>query len=104
MIFCGVFDGHGQWGHLVSRRVRQSMPSSLLCNWQETLSLTSLDLNFKMEMDRKLHRYNTWKQSFLKTYAAIDQELKHSSKIDSYRSGTTALTIIKQVTQIVLYF
>ncbi|XP_024192970.1 probable protein phosphatase 2C 34 [Rosa chinensis] len=96
MIFCGVFDGHGQWGHLVSKRVRQSMPSSLLCNWQETLSLTSLDLNFKMEMDRNLHRYDTWKQSLLKTYAAIDQELKHSAKIDSYRSGTTALTIIKQ--------
>ncbi|KAK9933864.1 hypothetical protein M0R45_021037 [Rubus argutus] len=26
----------------------------------------------------------------------IDRELKHSPKIDSYRSGTTALTIVKQ--------
>lgn len=96
MIFCGVFDGHGQWGHLVSKRVRQSLPSSLLCNWQETLSLTSLDLNFEVEMDRNLHQFDTWKQSFLKTYASIDRELKHSPKIDSYRSGTTALTIVKQ--------
>lgn len=103
MIFCGVFDGHGQWGHLVSKRVKESMPSSLLCNWQEALSLTSLDLNFEVKVDRNLHRFDTWKQSFLKTYASIDRELKHSPKIDSYRSGTTALTIVKQVIQSVIH-
>lgn len=99
MIFCGIFDGHGQWGHHVSKRVKESMPVSLLCNWQETLTLASLNLDFQMEMemDRNLHWFDIWKQSFLKTYAAIDQELKHSSKIDSYRSGATASTIVKQV-------
>ncbi|KAK1578917.1 hypothetical protein Q3G72_034166 [Acer saccharum] len=30
------------------------------------------------------------------TYASIDQELKQNTKIDSFRSGTTALTIVKQ--------
>lgn len=97
MIFCGIFDGHGQWGHLVSKRVRESLPASLLCNWQETLTSTSLDQDFEMEMDRNLHGFDMWKQSFLKTYAAIDKELKHSSKLNSYWSGATALTIIKQV-------
>ncbi|KAI5349364.1 hypothetical protein L3X38_002251 [Prunus dulcis] len=96
MIFCGIFDGHGQWGHHVSKKVKESMPASLLCNWQETLTLASLNLDFEMEMDRNLHRFDIWKQSFLKTYAAIDQELKHSSKMDSYRSGATASTIVKQ--------
>ncbi|XP_009369998.1 probable protein phosphatase 2C 34 [Pyrus x bretschneideri] len=96
MIFCGIFDGHGQWGHLVSKRVRESLPASLLCNWQETLTSTSLDPDFEMEMDRNLHGFDMWKQSFLKTYAAIDKELKHSSKLNSYWSGATALTIIKQ--------
>ncbi|KAM6565853.1 hypothetical protein CsatA_024981 [Cannabis sativa] len=96
MVFCGIFDGHGQWGHLVSKRVRESLPSSLLCNWQNTLSQTSLDLNFEIENDRDLHWFGTWKESFFKTYAAIDQELKHNNEIDTFLSGTTALTIVKQ--------
>ncbi|KAF8401418.1 hypothetical protein HHK36_012357 [Tetracentron sinense] len=96
MIFCGVFDGHGPWGHFVAKMVRESMPSSLLCNWQETLSLTSLDPDFDLESDKKLHHFDIWKQCYLKTCAAIDQELEHHRRIDSFYSGTTALTIIRQ--------
>lgn len=97
MIFCGIFDGHGPWGHLVAKRVRKSVPTSLLCNWQESIASTSLDLDPKIEVDRNLHRFNIWKQSYLKTYAAVDQELKHHPRIDSFHSGTTALTMVKQV-------
>lgn len=98
MIFCGIFDGHGPWGHFVSKRVRKSLPASLLCNWQETtFSSTPLDMDFEIESDRNLFRFDIWKQSFLKTYAAIDQELKNHPDIDSFLSGTTALTIVKQV-------
>jgi serine/threonine protein phosphatase PrpC len=97
MIFCGIFDGHGPWGHFVSKRVRESVPSSLLCKWQETLSLTSLGMDFEMDLDRNLHQFDIWKQSYLKTYAAIDHELKQHPEIDSFCSGSTALTIIKQV-------
>jgi len=100
MIFCGIFDGHGPWGHLVSKRVRESMPASVLCNWQETLALLSLDLDFDIERDTNLCCFDVWKQSFLKTYAAIDQELKHHPGIDSFLSGTTALTIVKQGEQL----
>ncbi|XP_020238497.1 probable protein phosphatase 2C 34 [Cajanus cajan] len=96
IIFCGVFDGHGHWGHLVSKRVRKLLPSLLLCNWQENLAATSLDLDFKMEADRNLHRFDIWKQSYISTCAAIDQDLKQHAGIDSFQSGTTALTIIKQ--------
>lgn len=102
MVFCGIFDGHGPWGHFVSKRVRESLPASLLCNWQETLALSSLDLDFEMERDRNLHWFDTWKESFLKTYAAIDQELKQHSEIDSFQSGTTALTIVKQGDRLVI--
>ena len=97
MLFCGIFDGHGPWGHLVAKRVRKSVPASLLCNWQETLASTSLDLDFEIEVDRNLHLFDIWKQSYLKTYAAVDQELKHHPGIDSFHSGTTALTLVKQV-------
>lgn len=96
-MFCGIFDGHGPWGHHVAKRVRKSVPASLLCNWQETLASTSLDLDFEMDVDRNLRRFDIWKQSYFKTYAAVDQELKHHPGIDSFRSGTTAVTIVKQV-------
>ncbi|RDX64222.1 putative protein phosphatase 2C 34, partial [Mucuna pruriens] len=96
IIFCGVFDGHGPWGHLVAKRVRKLLPALLLCNWQENVAATSLDLDFKMETDRNLHRFDMWKQSYIRTCAAIDQDLKQHAGIDSFQSGTTALTIIKQ--------
>ncbi|KAK4586606.1 hypothetical protein RGQ29_023672 [Quercus rubra] len=102
MLFCGIFDGHGPWGHLVAKRVRKSVPASLLCNWQETLASTSLDLDFEIEVDRNLHLFDIWKQSYLKTYAAVDQELKHHPGIDSFRSGTTALTLVKQGEHLVI--
>ncbi|XP_061371908.1 probable protein phosphatase 2C 34 [Gastrolobium bilobum] len=96
MIFCGIFDGHGQWGHFVAKRVRESMPPSLLCNWQETLAQTSLDSDIDIEAEKKQHRFNIWKHSYLKTCAAIDQELQQYRKIDSFYSGTTALSIVRQ--------
>ncbi|XP_057433592.1 probable protein phosphatase 2C 34 [Lotus japonicus] len=101
--FCGIFDGHGPWGHFVAKRVRKLVPASLLCNWQENLAAsTQLDLDFKMEEDMNLHRFDTWKQSYIKTFAAIDQDLKQQTGIDSFQSGTTALTIIKQGEHLIL--
>ncbi|QCD80012.1 protein kinase [Vigna unguiculata] len=96
IMFCGVFDGHGPWGHFVAKRVRKLVPAILLCNWQENLAATSLDLDFKMEEDRHIHGLDVWKQSYVKTYAAVDQDLKQQTGFDSFLSGTTALTIIKQ--------
>ncbi|CAH8386154.1 unnamed protein product [Eruca vesicaria subsp. sativa] len=90
MMFCGIFDGHGPWGHFVSKQVRNSMPISLLCNWQETLSQTTLA---EPETDQ---RFAIWKHLYLKTCADVDQELQHHRKIDTFNSGTTALTIVRQ--------
>lgn len=99
MIFCGIFDGHGPWGHFVAKRIRESMPPSLLCNWQETLAQTSIDHPaIDVEEEKSKHyRFNIWKHSYLKTCAAIDQELEQYRKIDSFYSGTTALSIVRQV-------
>ncbi|KAI4349926.1 hypothetical protein L6164_010467 [Bauhinia variegata] len=97
MIFCGIFDGHGPWGHFVAKSVRKSMPPSLLCNWQETLAQTLLDPDLDLETEKKQHRFDIWKHSYLKTCAAIDQELEQQRrKIDSFYSGTTALSIVRQ--------
>lgn len=102
LVFCGIFDGHGPWGHVIAKIVSKSIPSLLLCNWQEALALSSLDLEFKVELDRSVHQFEIWKQSHLKAYAVIDQELKRRQGIDSFCSGTTALTIVKQGEHLVI--
>ncbi|XP_077212859.1 putative protein phosphatase 2C 73 isoform X2 [Tasmannia lanceolata] len=101
MMFCGVFDGHGPWGHFVAKRVRKSLPPSLLCNWQETLSLTALDSDIELET-KKIHKFDIWKQSYLRTCTAIDKELEQLHAMDTFHSGTTALTVVKQGELIVI--
>ncbi|WVZ20157.1 hypothetical protein V8G54_007479 [Vigna mungo] len=77
MLFCGIFDRHGPWGHFVAKR--------------ETLSQTSLDpdVNVDITVGKKQHQFNIWKHSYLKTCAAIGRELKQNRKIDSFFSRTT---------------
>ncbi|XP_026453877.1 probable protein phosphatase 2C 34 [Papaver somniferum] len=96
MMFCGVFDGHGTWGHYVSKHVRDSMPSSLLRNWQETLAAASDDPKFELTTDKNVRQFNIWKQGYLKTCAAVDRELKQHRTVDAFNSGTTAVTIVRQ--------
>lgn len=96
MIFCGIFDGHGPWGHFVAKEVRESMPPQLLCNWQETLAQMALD------PDNKKQWFNVWKHSYLRTCATIDQELGQHRKIDAFYSGTTALSIVRQGENIII--
>lgn len=96
MIFCGIFDGHGSWGHFVAKTVRNSMPPLLLWNWQETLAQMALDTDFDEGGEKKMQWFNIWKHSYLKTCATIDQELQQHRKIDAFYSGTTALSIVKQ--------
>ncbi|KAG5244754.1 phosphatase family protein [Salix suchowensis] len=96
MVFCGIFDGHGSWGHFVAKKVRDSMPPSLLCNWQETLAQRSQEPDIDLESDKKNQSFNIWKHSYLKTCSAVDQELGQHRKIDSFSSGTTALTVVRQ--------
>jgi len=44
-VYCGVYDGHGPFGHLVARRVRDSLPSKLFQYWQEELAVIKEDGN-----------------------------------------------------------
>ncbi|RAL50032.1 unnamed protein product [Cuscuta campestris] len=96
MLFCGIFDGHGPWGHFVAKMVRDSMPSTLLCSWQDSLAEASVNPDFCLDSDKLQSKFNIWKSSYLKACAAVDQELEHHPKIDSFYSGTTALTVIRQ--------
>ncbi|KAK1278634.1 putative protein phosphatase 2C 34 [Acorus gramineus] len=98
LMFCGVFDGHGSWGHFVAKRVRELLPSFLLCDWQEVLSMNSLvsGIEEEIEVEKKSTPFDVWKESYLRTCTAVDKELKRHCGLDSFYSGTTALMIVKQ--------
>nr|BAJ33703.1 unnamed protein product [Eutrema halophilum] len=38
-IFCGVFDGHGPYGHMVAKRVRDNLPLKLSAYWEAKVSV-----------------------------------------------------------------
>ncbi|EOA30931.1 hypothetical protein CARUB_v10014078mg [Capsella rubella] len=93
--FCGMFDGHGPWGHVIAKRVKKSFPSSLLCQWQQTLASLSSSPECSSPLD-------LWKQACLKTFSVIDLDLKINPSIDSYCSGCTALTAVLQGDHLVI--
>ena len=115
---CGVFDVHGPFGHMVAKKVRDSLPLKLCAQLQlnsfhkdghvdiiscglgsltsEESALTSTD------GEAGIHNQNhtditTMRESFLKAFKVMDKELKLHPSIDCYCSGTTAVTLVKQV-------
>ncbi|WOL06385.1 hypothetical protein Cni_G15119 [Canna indica] len=127
-IFCGVFDGHGPYGHMVAKKVRDSLPLKLSTQWRARLnSPESPDLNGSVsgsmnseetvsividnnwgdyldvdENEKVPEMYLPLKQSFLKAFKMMDKELKFHLAIDCFCSGTTAVTIIKQGQDLVI--
>ncbi|KAI3796924.1 hypothetical protein L1987_39611 [Smallanthus sonchifolius] len=112
-VFCGVFDGHGPFGHMVAKRVRDSLPLKLSAHWEVNLKDTNdvlqeivgslnaegtsneTSLNFE-ETDKNPVIFQTLKESFLKAFKVMDKELSMYANADCFCSGTTAVTLIKQ--------
>ena len=110
MTFCGVFDGHGPHGHLVARKVRDTLPLKLLsllksCQTKEFGSnVTCCNVDPKsdgadLEKDDSIEDKisSLWRDAFLKSYKAMDKELRSHPNLDCFCSGSTAVTIVKQV-------
>ncbi|XP_058737460.1 probable protein phosphatase 2C 33 [Vicia villosa] len=122
-IFCGVFDGHGPYGHMVAKRVRDSLPLKLNTHWElsvsggevlkeisnnatgsansEDTAFISADEESRVsvdaeEMEKFPEIFQTLKESFLKAFKVMDRELKTHQTIDCFCSGTTAVTLVKQ--------
>ncbi|KAL6002839.1 hypothetical protein ACLOJK_023061 [Asimina triloba] len=121
-VFCGVFDGHGPYGHVVARRVRDSLPLKLSAHWEVNISNdsglrengspggsmnseeTSLLLMDEQpgastnleEKEKHPEIFLTLKESFLKAFKVMDKELRLHPNIDCFCSGTTAVTLVKQ--------
>jgi serine/threonine protein phosphatase PrpC len=112
-VFLGVFDGHGPRGHIVGRRVRDTLPSMLVNQWHELLSAENLNTdgndtevtesyksNDASNQDQKEEEpkiFAVWKESYLRAFKVMDKELKLHPTLDCFCSGSTAVTIVKQV-------
>ncbi|XP_038902772.1 probable protein phosphatase 2C 52 [Benincasa hispida] len=110
-IFCGVFDGHGPHGHVVARKVRDVLPRKLVSFWQSSQlkhnrsDRTSCLPSRKDSADgegqdidgsQEDKSSSLWRRAFLKSYKAMDKELKSHPKLDCFCSGSTAVTLVKQ--------
>ncbi|CDY48559.1 BnaA09g01550D [Brassica napus] len=79
--FCGVFDGHGPFGHLVARKVRDTLP----------VKLQSFFHALQSKQNGRFRR-----KAFFKSFKAMDKELRSHPNVDCFCSGSTAVTILKQ--------
>ncbi|KAJ4762372.1 hypothetical protein LUZ62_072747 [Rhynchospora pubera] len=117
--FCGVFDGHGPFGHLVAKRVRDHLPlklnshmatediydnasSSALNNIASEEIPLSKDSGSDKEEERSADFYAAMKESFLKAFKVMDKDLRLHGNVDCFFSGTTAVTIVKQGKDLVI--
>ncbi|KAJ6877628.1 hypothetical protein NC651_030403 [Populus alba x Populus x berolinensis] len=100
-VFCGVFDGHGPYGHMVAKRVRDSLPLKLTAHWEmnatseavlkeislnTTGSMNSEDTSFISadeeprasvdleDAEKHPENFQTLKESFLKAFKVMDRE------------------------------
>ncbi|KAK3002747.1 hypothetical protein RJ639_017877 [Escallonia herrerae] len=128
-VFCGVFDGHGPYGHMVAKRVRDSLPLKLSAHWEvniksddvlrgislnttgsmrcEETSFISADEESRASIDveeteKQAELFQTLKESFLKAFKVMDRELRMYTNIDCFCSGTTAVTMVKQGQDLVI--
>ncbi|VFQ91714.1 unnamed protein product [Cuscuta campestris] len=125
-IFCGVFDGHGPYGHMVARRVRDSLP--LLLNTELEVKSSSADPTVAVEnggtngnslpedfLDDDLcdsteaennekfpEIHVPLKRSILKAFKSMDKELKLHPTIDCFCSGSTAVVLVVQGQDIIV--
>lgn len=123
-IFCGVFDGHGPQGHLVSKRVRDVLPMKLSANLgrdeYKEMSNSSItngtteggtakpvvedaDAAFgTVENEGYPEIFTALRTSFLRAFYVMDRDLKSHKNIDCLFSGTTAVTVIKQGNDLII--
>jgi serine/threonine protein phosphatase PrpC len=110
-IFCGVFDGHGPLGRDVARHVRDALPAKLSsalaapkteeeapCSNAELDSFDkSDDSTTSSDTSDESQLISSWKSLIVKAFEDVDEELRQHSGIDCICSGTTAVTVVRQV-------
>ncbi|KAJ1269037.1 hypothetical protein BS78_07G179400 [Paspalum vaginatum] len=126
-IFCGVFDGHGPYGHFVAKKIRDSLPVKLRTQWQTSAnggssphqngsiagSMNSEETGYVVddewgdsvngdESEKLPEMFLPLKQSYFKAFKLMDKELKLHPAVDCFCSGSTAVTLVKQGLDLVI--
>ncbi|CAD5327018.1 unnamed protein product [Arabidopsis thaliana] len=108
--FCGVFDGHGPYGHLVARKVRDTLPVKLQFFFQTLQSKQNCSKGTRFRRNSSKSAVQEavkegsdedklkglWGEAFLKSFKAMDKELRSHPNLDCFCSGSTGVTILKQ--------
>ncbi|XP_020219261.1 probable protein phosphatase 2C 65 [Cajanus cajan] len=113
VIFCGVFDGHGPLGHKVSQFIRDNLPSKLSAaieiSQQKAIKYYDANDAETASFDDVYDDYSSpnmslaaWEGCFLKSFDEMDEYLAQEINTDSYCSGCTAVTLIKQGDQLIV--
>jgi serine/threonine protein phosphatase PrpC len=100
--FCGVFDGHGKNGHIVSRTVRNRLPSLLLNQKNALEKIKTVGDHNNEKADGGLaplpsESFHKWKEACICAFKVMDKEIKLQEGLDCSCSGTTAVVVVRQV-------
>ncbi|XP_062019875.1 probable protein phosphatase 2C 72 [Rosa rugosa] len=102
--FCGVFDGHGKNGHIVSEMVKNHLPA-LLQSQMEALEQVTLvtqsdgEQNLNDETDTESEpskNFDEWEEALVNAFKVMDKEIKLQENLDCSCSGSTAVVVIRQ--------
>ncbi|KAH8504455.1 hypothetical protein Peur_045995 [Populus x canadensis] len=99
--FCGVFDGHGKNGHIVSRTVRNRLPSLLLNQKNALEKIKTVGDHNNEKADGGLaplpsESFHKWKEACICAFKVMDKEIKLQEGLDCSCSGTTAVVVVRQ--------
>ncbi|XP_024974729.1 probable protein phosphatase 2C 65 [Cynara cardunculus var. scolymus] len=97
VVYCGIFDGHGPSGHKVAHFVRDTLPSKLSWVFRDSQIKKK-----NLKGSRQGHGYDhdqvltTWKARIIESFKETDERLDENASIDSYSSGSTTVSLLKQ--------
>ncbi|GMI81408.1 hypothetical protein like AT5G26010 [Hibiscus trionum] len=97
--FCGVFDGHGKNGHIVSNMVRNWLPSLLLSqkNCQNQVAKTDIEFG-----PIPSNGFRNWHEACISAFKVLDKEIMLQENLDCSTSGSTAVVVVKQSEDLVI--
>ncbi|XP_071730353.1 LOW QUALITY PROTEIN: probable protein phosphatase 2C 72 [Rutidosis leptorrhynchoides] len=98
-VFGGVFDGHGRNGQIVSKFVRNKLPS-LIINQRNSIMSKGKTVNEHDDFVSK--DFHFWEEACFSAFKVMDKEIKLLEHIDCSCSGTTAVIVIKQGEDLVI--
>ncbi|KAK7410127.1 hypothetical protein VNO78_00665 [Psophocarpus tetragonolobus] len=105
--FCGVFDGHGRNGHIVSNMVNKRLFSLILNQKKVVAKMGKGDkkgILKRVEEDSGAPNKNCdeWKEAILGGFRVMEKEVKLQENLDCSCSGTTAVVVIREGEDVVI--